>query len=650
MAIHGLSPVTIRDFRAGRMTAKNLTGFMPEHCLIAEDVFFLGDGNVRRRGGYTLVQNIGVGAQRLFDFHRQSDQKQYLIANYGTRLSLLKVDGSMQPRVLSSTEDATKPFSFGTNSYGLFGSNGVNSYAMYNVSGTETLRSWGIAARTTAPTIDTSVTGTLTLTYGRQYVYCDVIKWTDAQGVSYYHIGAPSPISAGTGPITDKVVTLGSMMNSSNPAVTHKWIFATTDQPADQSADFMFAAEIPNNVTSWGDSLPDDQLDYTRAAPWDNLMPPTAQWLIEYCGRIVALGIPSAPDSVWCSAVGEVDLGVQEESFPQEVRFSVPGGIKQITGGAAFSQSLMLSTPEFWFQIRGTDESSFTKTDFIIKPGAVGFKCVVTTQSQLIWLGPDKKLWCWDGSNLPLELSFKLAQPSLLPGVYSMNDLTDAQLANCELKIYDFGRYHFIVVGAYIDNSPYFTWLQLWDASALVSATGWRTYLSDGSTVGLAESDMFPNDDMIAMANVEVGNTQWLYLCDNVGNIFRWPDGFADNGALVQPQFGTGWIDQGMPGVVKHNLWADLTTDRDNADTTWTSISAAVSNGVNMKVVPQPLKCTSVPGPYGIDHSLVRASFNQQGCTIGQWLRLVINWPSDNLDATLSQIQISSKPLSQVNP
>ncbi len=650
MAIRNLTPNTIRDFRAGRMTAKNLTGFMPEHCLIANNIFFLGDGNVRRRKGYTLVQNIGVGAQRLYDFHRQSDQLQYMAANYGTRLSLLKVDGSMSPQVLSSTEDATAPFAFTASGFGMFCSNGANSYALYNISGTETLRKWGIDARTTAPTIDTSVPGTLDLTYGRQYVYCDVIKWTDAQSVSYYHIGPPSPISAGTGPFTNKVVTLGSMMPSSNPAVTHKWIFATTDQVADTSADFLFAAEITNGTTSWGDSLIDDQLDSTRVAPWDNQPAPKAKWLIEYSGRIVAMGIPSDPNSVWLSAIGEVDIGIQEECFPEAVRFSVPGGIKQISAGASFQQSLMLSTPEFWFQVRGTDASTFTKQDYIIKPGAVGFKAVIVTQNQLLWLAPDKKLWSWDGSSNPIEVSFKLAQPSLLAGVYSMNDLNDAQLAQCELKLFSFGRYHFVVVGAYINSSPYFTWFQLWDASALLSASGYRTLLSDGSIVGMAESDMFTSDQMISMANIEVGNTQWLYLADNTGNIYRWPDGYTDNGDLIPAQFGTGWMDQGMPGVMKKNLWADLTTDRDNADTTWTSIAAAVSDGVNMKVVPIALPAGSKPSPNGIDHSMVRAKFNQQGTSFGAWLRLVVNWPADALEATLSEIDISTKPMSQVNP
>jgi hypothetical protein len=46
--------------------------------------------------------------------------------------------------------------------------------------------------------------GTLNLTYGTSYVYCEVFQWTDNQGVTRFHIGPPSDFSAHTGPLVQR--------------------------------------------------------------------------------------------------------------------------------------------------------------------------------------------------------------------------------------------------------------------------------------------------------------------------------------------------------------------------------------------------------------------------------------------------------------
>jgi hypothetical protein len=523
MAIENLQKATLNDFRAGRQTAKNLTNMLPESCLIASDVMFLGDGKIRKRKGYTKVIGTSSSIQRIFDYQRQSDAKQWLVLNYGTNLAMTKNDGTAGLTVLSSSESSTAGFTFSTGPQGgLYMSNGINAYAQYNVSGTETLWTYGLPAPNTAPTVATS-SGTLTLDFGREYVQCFVSKWTDSQGTNFVHVGPPSPISANSGPITNKVVNVGGLVHSLNPRVTHIWIFSTTDLAADQSGDFIFCGEVTNGTTSFGDSLTVAQLDSTRVMPINNLAPPPYQWSVEYQGRIVITGIPSDPSAIYCSGLEEVDLGIPQETFPADVRFRVPGKTKKVSGAVQFNQALMIGTPDMWFRVSGFDANTFQKEDDLIEPGPVGFQAVDVVQNQMIWLGPDKKLWGFDGASAPVDLSFKLGQP--LVGLKSMNDISDAQLPNAIVRAFNFGRYHLLFVGVSTDGNGGVNWLQVYDASSLLGSTGYRTMLSDGSLVGLAESDFNFAHRMFAMSTVLVVDTKYMFFGDGNGNVYRWPDG-----------------------------------------------------------------------------------------------------------------------------
>jgi hypothetical protein len=521
--IQNLEKAILNDFRGGRQTARNLTNMIPEAALVASDVEFLGDSMVRKRKGYTKVLGTGSQIQRIYDYQRQSDSKQWLVLNYGTSLAFTKNDGTAGLTVLSSSESTTAGFCFVDGSpMGLYLSNGVNAYAEYNVSGTETLWTHGLQAPLTAPTVSLSA-GTLTLDFGRQYAFCYVSKWTDSVGTHFVHVGPPSPISGNTGPFTNKVVNVGGLTASSNPRVTHIWIFGTTDLATGQAGNLIFVGEIANGTTSFGDSLTVTQLDSTRSLPIDNLPPPPYQWAVEYQGRIAIMGIPSDPDAVYCSGLSEIDLGIPQESFPSTVRFQVPGKVKRISGGIVFNQTLMLATPKMWFKVTGFDANTFQKDDDIIEPGCAGFQAVTVVQNQMIWLGPDKKLWGWDFASAPVDLSAKLAQP--IPGLRSMADITDAQLPNAIVRVYNFGRYHLIFVGVSTDGGAGISWLQAYDASSLVGASGYRTLLSDGSNVGLTESDFNFAHRMFAMSPVDVGNTTYMFFGDGGGNVYRWPDG-----------------------------------------------------------------------------------------------------------------------------
>ena len=140
MAIQGIKPTTFDSLKGGRVTARNLSKMVPEFALIASDISFQGDMQARKRDGYSLNRTLSDSIQYLFDYARQSDLTQFLVANYGANLAFMPNDGSGSPNVLSTVESTTKPFRFATSSFGLYMSNGVNVYAEYNTGGsTETL-------------------------------------------------------------------------------------------------------------------------------------------------------------------------------------------------------------------------------------------------------------------------------------------------------------------------------------------------------------------------------------------------------------------------------------------------------------------------------------------------------------------------------
>lgn len=724
MAIQGMKTETLDTLRGGRATARNLSKMIPEFALVATDIAFLGDAVARKRAGYSKVGTYSGGAavHRLFDYQRQSDKVQFLVGNQGTNLVFSNNTSLGSQNILSSSESSTSFFSFATSAFGLYASNGINSYAEYNTGGSTESLYTPIQAPSTAPTI-TLGAGSLTLTYGRSYAFCDVSKWTDNQGNSRYHIGPPSPISANTGPITSETVTVGGLTVSTNPRVTHKWIFSTTDVAAGQAADFIFCGEVTNAVTTFGDSSTVLQLDNTRSMPIDNLPWVGAQKLVEYQGRIALLGIPSDPASIYMTGLAEIQLGIPQETIPVEARFTVPGKSKQITGGAQFQQTLMVCTPAMWFQIQGYDINTFQKADDIIEPGACGFEAVTIVQGMLVYMGPDKKLYGWDGANPVVDLSQKLQTP--LPGSLSMNDISDAQMPNIVVRSMNFGLNHFIMVGISTDGSAGFNWIQAWDASNLIVASGYAQYLTDGTNVGLAESDHFYTHRMTALEPVFVGNTKYMFMGDANGNVYQYPSGTTDAGSTatithiaiasnvvtvtcsntmsvgqkvslnglttatflnrqvvtiatrsssqftasfthanytsavdtgkavanpIQAHWGSTWRDYTLEGVIKKMLWADLTTDRTDATTSF-AINAVCTDGTDMSITPTVVPTQAKPASYGVDPTMVRGALNfQAGTAMGVYTRVVIDFPNDDVDAGLQKVELSCIPLAQTEP
>lgn len=654
MAIASLTPTEFKDFSGGRVTNRNLAGGMSiEESLIASNVVFLGDAAVAKRNGYTKKLNLGQDGSvfSIFDFQRDSDSQQFFLVQQQqptqNACSLFSIKAaSLAQTSLSTTEDFNEEFAYAPLDYAAYLSNGLKSYRMVDNAGTNTLYKWGIAAPAAAPTVAVPG-GVLTLTYGRQYVYCYVSKITDVLGVTRIHVGKPSPISAGTGPIASQTPTL-TLVASTDTQVTHNWIFSTYDTPTDGSAVFLFAGEVTAATTTFADTTVDTGLDATRLAPFDNNPAPAGEIVLQFASRMVVAKIPGNPTIVQISGLEEIGLGIPQEAFPSSLTFKIPGGKQAISAAAVFNQALILSTQDFLFQVQGFDVETFTKRDKVAQPGAVGKQAMVATPQYLVYLGKDKKLWAWDGVNTPICASDQLGKA--LPGSLSMEDLTDSELSNVELRYYSFGRFNFLLLLCNTGTAPQgtFDWIQLWDAGFIGKT------LESGVTRLLGESDMFPSHVFGTSANVDDNNKAYMFFGDAHGNIYRWPDGFTDAGQNFAPVWGSGWNGlhvlsaAGRPiaadSINKALDYADLRTDRQDAADSFKVLALALKNpDMLRKVVPCDVK--PLPSDGDDDPTAARADLEQPGCSTGVWTRFVVQFPVDDQPATLYKFSVAARPL-----
>lgn len=647
----GLEQKIWANFTGGRYTRRNLLNISSDHVLIAKDIILTGDGVPHKRPGYTLVKALGWEARKIFDFRRQSDFRQLIMLAGSGKLAYMNADGTGYT-VLSSTEDANAIFDFQTNVFAAYCSNGIASWRLVDVNGTLTKWQWGISAPVAAPTVSIG-SGTLNLTYGRQYVYCYVSKWTDSTGVARLNIGPPSPTSAGTGPVTDGLVTVASLTASTDPQVTHIWVFSTNDTPTDTTSALLFAAEITNGTTSWGDDQPDTSLDPTRLAPYENYPAPLGTILAQFAQNIIMGGIAGHPDLVQISGLGETTLGIPQETFPLDMFFSVPGGIKAITGMIVFNQTLMLSTQDFWFQISGNSAQTFQEQDNIFAPGACGPRCICILGGWMLWLGIDKKLWAWNGSSEPVEISWKIARRDG-GGMLSMEDMNAEQLASAELRAYSFGRYQLLALFVNTSENPstYLDWVQLWDVSVLSGPAGpFGQMTEDGRLQTSAESDMFPSHAIVASANVLVDEFQYLFIADVTGNVYRWPDGYQDAGVSVWPVLGSEYSDltastEPPADALKRMRTLDAKTTRSDALQAF-QVMAAATDGANFAKALVPVPTRQLPAPVP-DPTCLRAYLeHSRNASFGRLLRWAIAFPGDANDAGLYQVVVKYSPISE---
>jgi hypothetical protein len=630
------------SFRGGRYTRNNLVKISDDHLLVANQVYFPGDGIAHKRPGYSLVKaGVGFNAVRGFDFQRQSDFKQFIILAGGGSLAWMPAGGGLVT-ILSAGEDPVARWQFATNDFALYASNGINAYRFVDTgNGLLTKFNWGIQAPAAAPTF-TFAAGSLTLTQGRQYAYSWVSKWTDAEGTLRIHVGPPSPISGSTGPQLNEVVNLAGLEASADPQVTHLWVWATNDTPENTTSALFFLAEIANGTTTYGDDLPDTDLDLTRIIPYENFPITPGSIINEYQQRVVISGIAGKADLVQFTGLEEISIGIPQETAPTDAFFNVPGGTKAVTGTVPFNSQLMVATQQFWWPISGSSAETFEEGGIIFSPGMVGPDAYCVTPMWLAWLGRDKKLWAWNGYSEPIEVSWKIGR-SDGSQMLSMESMSDAQLATAQLRWFSWGRYNMVMVLVSTQQNNYYDWCQLWDVSIL---SGPQSQLGgvltkDGLLLGAAEGDAFFSDQIIGSWNVLDGDIPYIYLADNQGNIYQWPSGFNDNGKQYAPVAGSEFTDCDAPGFKKRFRWMDVTTSRIDAVDSFEA-AAIAQDGVSLNTTPVGLSIGEVPGPGPIDPTCFRAKLEAPGTALGLFMRWFIEFPQDDNDCELYKVEVKA--------
>jgi hypothetical protein len=652
MAIRGLTPAVMSSFQ-GKNTSQNLTDATPGTLLSAKNMLVLSDNQLRRAPGYTLVAKVGTGPiLSTGDFQRNVDQKQFVFVQSGTSIFVMQADGSGL-REISAGEDPSAVYQYVQNSFICYASNGINAWRFVDNAGTLTKYKWGISAPLTAPAIALSP-GTLTLSFGRTYVACYVSKYTDSLGIQRISVGPPSPISAHTGPIANQIVELSDLDASTDPQVNFIWIFETSDSPFNTSATFFFAAEIANGTTSYGDALLDANLDQTRLAPFDNNPAPPSPILETFQSSVAALNV----DQLRLSGTDLITLGIPEEAWPLELFFNIPSGSR--LGTAMISpdagNSLIVDTADAKFDYTGYDASTFTEADNIASPGTVGPRAQCKTPFGVAYLSQSQRLWLWRLTSPPspaTEISGDIAQA--FPGTYGMEDLSVADLPRAILLWYSFGKIHFIAVIARTNDAPDtgLNLIQLWSIPVKGSQSSGQVTGSSSfynQIGGIFQTDKIPSVGMTSGSIVRVGNQPFVFLGDASGNVYRFPDGYTDNGIPFLSNVSIPWTLLGTEAK-KRFYWLDL----------WvlSPLSLLLSGGPveNFKVYaatsesaedpPNWIECQVqlVPSPDGPSEYAIRANLQVQGLNVGRYVRFAVAFPQDNNDEVLLKAIVWHAPM-----
>jgi hypothetical protein len=637
MAIRNLTPASVTGF-SGKNTAQNMTDAAAGTLLSAKNILILADNQIRRVPGYTLVAKVGTGpVYSTYDFERNVDGAQFVFIHSGGSLYVMNADGTGVREL--TTGESSEPFMFVQNGFICYATNGVKAYRFVDVAGVLTKYQWGINAPLTAPAISLSA-GTLTLTFGRTYVVCNVSKYTDSLGIERVHVGAPSPKTAYTGPVTAQTVTLSDIDPSTDLQVNFQWIFATVDSPINTSATYSFAAEIANGTTSWADTLLDEQLDQTKLAPFDNNPAPPSTMMTTFQNRVAAV----QKTQLRMSGYKEITLGIPEESWPISLFFNIPAGSRLATAVRVLQQGtlLVVDTLEAKFGFTGYDASTFTEQDKMAAPGATGKFATASTPFGELYLSESKRLFIWNGSAgvAPTEVSSAVTQSYV--GTYGMNDLSAIDLASARVVWFSYGVNHFAVVLARTMDAPdeWMNWMQIWSIPVKGSQssgqfTGSSSFFNQ--IAGMYQTDKIPNDTLVSASIVKVASVPYVFLGDPVGNVFRFPDGFQDNGVPIVPSFSSAWSQLGTEAM-KRFYFLDLFVQCDpslmaaGGPLQNFKMWAAVSQSAEDPVVYTLLETQLIPDPKKPSQYALRGNLQVDGLNTGRYIRIAVEMPKDLFD------------------
>lgn len=638
--IRGETELPITGF-SGKVLNQNLANMDPSSLLLANNVQILSDGVIRTSPGYTLVVALGAGpVAKEYDFQRTVDHKQFVIIQHGGTITAIYPDGSLHTL---STGESSVPYSFVQNAFALYGSDGIRAWRFVDIGdGGLTKYKWGITPPATAPAISIGSASSLSLTFGRQYVYSYVSTYTDSLGIVRTSVSAPSPMSAFSGPTTSQAVNLTSIIPSTDPQVNKIWVFETVDAAVNTQATFYFAAEITNGTTSFADTLQDNALDETRQAPFNtNNPPPPCSRLVSFANRIWAL----TDNFIQFSGGENVILGIPEEGWNPQDFVPVPSGARTVVGGLTINNgAVMVVGSAEWFmsiQVDTTGNSAtINQQDRVVSPGLAGKQSIAQLPSFAVWVAPDKRLWSWSGGSEAADFSQSIALS--VAGTKSVNELQISTLSTCEVRYFSYGQQHLILVAGNT-GSGHLDWIALYQL-----VTSVNQYTGNLTISGSISTDFFPAVAITATANVLIGAQQFIYLGDTNGNVYRWPDGYADNGTPITTAFSTAWLHG--EDTVNEWLFVDLEVD------SLTAFNKAIFSAIALDTPNMNAPLTLIAGKpypftYASGQSVIRVPVRQvKNANVGKYFRMIVQLPADGTQHSVSKITVAYKPLFKGTP
>jgi hypothetical protein len=233
-----------------------------------------------------------------------------------------------------------------------------------------TVRTWGLAAPTSAATAADGGAGSLIGNYSVKYTYVRKV------GSAIAHESNPSPVS-NTLAITNKVISLTGLTDSSDAQVTHKRIYRTVDT----GSTWLFDSEIAQGTTTATLSKADSALG--TAVETDNDRPPTCGWVVEFQGHVFFLLDPSNPHYLWYSK------HFRPESVPTDQFLEVGNPSDPLNAAVRLVGLLGVFTQQTKYRVFGNATSGFTYLEALSARGTPAPQAVLATDAGALFVARD---------------------------------------------------------------------------------------------------------------------------------------------------------------------------------------------------------------------------------------------------------------------
>ena len=271
----------------------------------------------------------------------------------------------------------------------------------------------------------------------------------------------------------------------------------------------------------------------------------------------------------------------------------------------------------------------------------------------MAFLSQSLRIWLWNANvagSTPTEISGDVAQS--YPGTYGMEDLDIADLPNARLLWYSYGKVHFLAVMARTSDAPdaNLNLIQLWSIPVKGSqSSGQLTGTSSfyNQIGGIYQTDKIPSVSMTSGAVVRVGNQPFLYLGDAEGNVYRFPDGYLDNGNPFLSNFSSAWSLLEKEAK-KRFYWVDLYVQSPTlAAVPLSSFTVYAAVSESAEDPPNWIQCRlqHVPSPDGVSQNAIRANLQVKGLNVGKYIRFAVTLPQDNNDEIVLKAIIWHAPM-----